>query len=116
MSFKDSEFECKCGCGLGRENFRPKSLDRLYNARKMANIPFVLLSAMRCPEHNKDIKGKENSAHLRGAFDIRVANSHDRFIILQSLILAGFTRIGVYKTFIHADDDPTLPKEMTWLD
>ena len=117
--FKDYETECNCGCSINR--VRQASIARLDNARGRANMPFVINSACRCPIHNKKEGGKDNSSHLVydglecKAFDIAVGSSHARLVILKSLIEAGFTRIGIGKTFIHADDDETKPPEVSWL-
>ena len=113
--FKDGEFDCPCGCGLGLKDFRSLSIGRLKQAREIANVPFILNSAMRCRSHNNAVGGSENSAHLRGAFDIKADNSKVRFTIVKALITAGFKRIGIGKTFIHADDDYTLPDDVIWL-
>jgi len=115
MSFEDHEFECTCGCGLGIDDFRPESIAKLKEARAVADVPFILNSAMRCPFHNNAVGGSSNSAHLRGAFDIKAKHSKERFRILHGLIFAGFTRIGIAKTFIHADDDQGKTQEVTWL-
>jgi len=106
--FKRSEIVCKCGCDL--ENIDYTTLRKLDDAREMAGIPFIINSACRCDKHNKAVGGAVNSAHLCSekkqshAVDIKVINSSDRFIILNSLIKAGFTRFIFYDTFIHADD------------
>ena len=34
--------------------------------------------------------------------------------IVQALLTAGFTRIGIASTFIHADDDPSKPQNLIW--
>ncbi|HAS88818.1 MAG TPA: peptidase M15, partial [Desulfovibrio sp.] len=57
--------------------------------------------------HNAEIGGKPNSSHVGGfAVDIAADNSPQRAAILKSLIMAGFERIGIAKTFIHVDMDP----------
>jgi hypothetical protein len=35
--------------------------------------------------------------------------------IVRGLLDAGFTRIGIAKTFIHADDDAESPQQVMWL-
>ena len=91
-------------------------LAKLDNARVIADMPFIINSAWRSPEHNKDVGGKPNSSHLKGlAVDIKIENSRQRFIVLQSLIAAGFNRIGIGKTFIHVDGDKDKDPRVTWL-
>lgn len=93
----------------------PSTLEKLDFARTIANIPFIITSGYRCEAHNEAVGGKSNSAHTRGrAADIKATDSRSRFLIVEALLAAGFTRIGVAKTFIHADDDPTLPQEVMW--
>lgn len=102
--------EIDCG------NMNQEFLLKLDRAREVAQIPFKINSAYRTPEHNAKIGGKPNSSHLKGlAVDISVTDSRQRFIVLQSLIQAGFNRIGVAKTFIHVDDDKDKDAEVVWL-
>ncbi|HEY7805266.1 MAG TPA: D-Ala-D-Ala carboxypeptidase family metallohydrolase [Orrella sp.] len=111
--FKPSEFACKCGCGKAEMN--EDTLFKLDFARHLADIPFVVTSGYRCEAHNRRVGGKSNSAHTRGyAVDIRVNNSAARYAILDALMRAGFNRIGIANTFIHADDDPNLPPNVMW--
>jgi len=93
----------------------PDFLERLEFARLISDTPYSLSSAFRCHEHNRDVGGKEDSAHPEGfAVDIRTPNSRSRFKVLRGLIKAGFTRIGIYENFIHADDDTSKPAEVAW--
>ena len=98
------------------KNMDEDFLAKLDNARVIADIPFIINSAWRSPEHNKEVGGKPNSSHLKGlAVDIKIENSRQRFIVLQALIAAGFTRIGIAKTFIHVDGDNEKDPRVTWL-
>jgi zinc D-Ala-D-Ala carboxypeptidase len=111
--FTAKEVACPC---CGDDKVKTSSINRLERARMYAGIPFHVNSGKRCPAHNLAEGGKKKSAHLYGyAFDIAVSNSHERFIILSALIRAGFTRIGIGKNFIHGDDSPDLPPEVSWL-
>ena len=48
-------------------------LQKLDRARDVAGVPFIITSAYRCEQHNKNVGGKPNSAHLRGyAVDIKI--------------------------------------------
>ena len=54
--------------------------------------------------HNLELGGKLMSRHLEGlAADIAVYTDGDRFRPMSALLNAGFKRIGVMKTAIHAD-------------
>lgn len=111
--FKASEFECRCGCGLGLKDMPQSTIDKLVKARAIAKVPFIIDSAIRCATHNANERGARNSAHLRGyALDVRARDSRTRYKILTALLAAGFTRLGYNKKFIHADDDPSLDQEV----
>jgi len=113
--FRKSEFTCRCGCS---QNNISHSLVKLLNtARNISKTPFKIDSAYRCKEHNssEEVKGSSTSSHLKGyAVDIRVTNSVHRFKILQALIFVGFKRIGVYKNFIHCDNDSDKVQNVIW--
>lgn len=111
--FNLSDFTCKCGCGLN--NMDKTVLQMLDDARDIAKIPFTVNCGTRCPKHNKDEGGEDNSSHLRGlAVDISAKTSGQKFLILSALLKVGFKRIGFYKTFIHCDNDSTLPQKVIW--
>jgi uncharacterized protein YcbK (DUF882 family) len=102
--FKESEFECKCGCGLNNVDEALKI--RLDEARGMCGIPFYIKSASRCENHNKFVGGVKDSSHLKGlAVDIRVIKDIARYEIVNALMAVGFRRILIYDTFIHVDMD-----------
>lgn len=119
-NFAPSEFECNCGCG--REEVDLGFLHRLQRARTIASIPFIILSGVRCPVHNANVGGSDDSSHVpsynedeRGhAADIVYNSSSECFIILNSLLDVGFTRLGINDGAIHADDDTTKPEEVIW--
>lgn len=115
--FRPHEFECVCkyDCGKGFAQMDAEFLEKLQWARTLSNCPYDLSSAIRCERHNRDEGGLENSSHVNGfAVDIRTPNSRIRFRVLYGLIKAGFTRIGVYKTFIHVDADDSKVPEVVW--
>ena len=67
-------------------------------------IPFVINSGSRSKERNRQVGGKPDSTHLFGcASDIRALTSREKFVIVKSLMLAGFTRIFIYPRFVHVD-------------
>lgn len=90
-------------------------LEKIDKARSIANIPFKINSGFRTITHNKKIGGSEKSSHMNGvACDIHCVDSHSRQIIVNALIQAGFTRIGIAKTFVHADTDQ-FKNDALWL-
>jgi len=103
--FKVKEFTCDgVVCYDKMDSSLLKMLDE---ARGYANTPFKLTSTWRSVEKNNSLKNSsKNSSHLKGrAVDIACADSVTRQKIITGLIKAGFTRIGISKTFIHADND-----------
>lgn len=122
--FTEKELKCRCGCGLNK--VRASSLERLNHAREFAGEPFSIgpnNRACSCREHNKAIGGSDTSSHIASeeegieckAFDLDAEDSRKRFVIIEALIRAGFTRIGIAKTFIHVDDDESKSPEVIWL-
>lgn len=92
------------------------TLNRLDSARELAGTPFNITSGWRCPKHNAEVGGKPESAHTTGeAADIAATGAREKFKIVNGLLQAGFTRIGIGKGFIHADDDETKDPEVIWL-
>ena len=119
--FKHSEFNCNCGgedCKGEKMNYA--FLDKLDRARGLADIKFKITSGFRCKEYNEDLikrgyKASRNSSHLKGlAADISVKDSKSRFIVINSLLLAGFTRLGIADTFIHVDLDTDKTQNVIW--
>ena len=108
--------ERACPC-CGKVEIDPAFLERLVEARLDAGIPFPINSMYRCPAHNRDV-GSTTDNHPEGkAADIGCIDSRSRFKIVAALIRAGFTRIGIAKTFIHCDimDDAGRPPDVVWL-
>ena len=112
--FKKNEFLCKCGCG--ENSIQESFLAMLDNARDISGIAYKISSGTRCATHNKNIGGVSDSAHISGyAADIVCKDSRSRALIRSGLMEAGFTRLGVAKSFIHSDNDPNKPKGVVWV-
>lgn len=110
-SFKSSEFD------HGGPEMHPDFMQKLQLARSVAeqkckekDIPitfayFVITSGSRSESRNRQVGGKPDSTHLYGrACDIKAEYSRSRLIIVESLLLAGFTRLGIGDDFVHVDD------------
>lgn len=88
----------------------------LNQARKTANIPFIISSGYRSKSHNNQVGGKKDSSHLKGlAVDIKCSDNIQRFIIIKALLNVGINRIGIGKGFIHADVDLDKKSNVIWL-
>lgn len=117
QNFTSAEFDCKCGeCGVTGQLMDPEFLLMLDYARGMAGIPFRITSGARCANHNAKVGGSATSTHLKfSAADIAAPTSRQRFIILRALLDAGFERIGIHETYIHAETSEDKPQEVAWL-
>jgi len=110
--FKLEEFECPC-CGANRMNL--ETVERLDKARELSGVPYAITSGFRCALRNKSIGGAETSTHLAGrGADILTPTSTMRYKIIKGLLEAGFTRIGIYPSHVHADDHPDYSQEVMW--
>ena len=98
--FQKREFACPC---CGKDDIDPDFVLRLNEARGYARVPFIITSGVRCEKHNKEV-GSTSRNHIEGkAADIACTEGWKRLRIVRGLLQAGFKRIGIGKTFIHAD-------------
>ena len=112
--FNCSEFDSPDVQGSG-QMMNKLVLDMLDEVREKFDKPIHINSGYRTPQHNEAVGGTENSSHLKGlAVDITCDNSKDRFDLINCLLDVGFSRIGVAKTFIHADIDFDKSNGVMW--
>ena len=113
--FVEREFElCVPACSL--QDMNQDTMKRFDLTRDYAGIPLVITSAYRSPEWDKSKNRSGTGAHTLGrAIDIRCNTIQNRFLIVSALLKAGFTRIGIADTFIHADDSPNHQVQIIWL-
>ena len=79
---------------------------RLQIMRDKLGKPLSITSGFRGPKLNRAVGGVSNSQHLYGrAADISV-NGHDRKEMVQAALDAGFTGIGLGRTFLQVDTRP----------
>jgi zinc D-Ala-D-Ala carboxypeptidase len=118
-NFNLKEFDSPDLSGSGL-NMDKDFLSMLDNARDIAKTPFRITSGYRTKEHNIAIYkklGKKpiESSHLKGvACDIACSDSRARFLIINALLEAGFTRIGIANNFIHVDSDCEKSQNVIW--
>lgn len=112
--FTEGEFKrCSPPCSL--QDMSQALMLRLDNARQMAGIPFVLNSCYRSVAYEKSKGRTGTSSHCKGlAVDIRCNSDANRWKIVKALIDNGFTRIGIGKTYIHADIDTQKTQGVIW--
>ena len=115
--FNRNEFACKCGrCVLNKID--PLLITALDRARAFAGVPFSINSGYRCADHNATLKNSSpTSSHVKGlAVDIHTGdNDGYRYRVVYGLLCAGFIRIGISRTFVHADIDPAKTQGVVWL-
>jgi zinc D-Ala-D-Ala carboxypeptidase len=116
--FSSEELSCKCGQCDGEMN--EEFLNRLEILRECYGRPMTLSSAYRCPEHNANEGGADNSPHMKGvAVDVAVAgiNAYD---LVSCAMKKGFSGVGVFqhgdwgKRFIHIDADEGDHRPRIW--
>ena len=110
-NFKQSEFNCKCGCLMPNDVLGSIRVlaEHLQAIRDASNVPIIINSAYRCPSHNKAIGGVSNSQHVLGkASDINIKGwSADKTAdFIEDLHNKWKNRsggLGRYNTFTHID-------------
>jgi uncharacterized protein YcbK (DUF882 family) len=119
--FNYSEFDSPDVQGSG-QLMDKTLLEMLDEVRYKFDKPIHINSGFRTPAHNEAVGGKMpdkngngGSSHLKGlAVDIHCDNSRDRHNLITCLLDLGFKRIGVAKTFIHADIDSDKAQHIIW--
>jgi len=112
--FHTREFVCKCGCGL--VNIDPDFIKKLTEARRIADVAFVINSGCRCAAHNRAVGGASLSGHLASlslaavASDIRADDVDTMAAILKGAFEAEIPGIGIGEVdghgFVHLDTKP----------
>lgn len=103
--FNELDFQgCNPPCHI--DDMEDCLLERLEYARILSGFPFVLTSAYRTPAYELSKGRSGTSSHTKGlAVDIHCQDEEKRYIMVQNLLRAGFTRIGIDKMYVHADCD-----------
>ena len=118
--FNYNEFDSPDEIGSGMPKDKGGKMDKeflfkLDEARMYAQTPFKITSGYRSEAHNKKVGGVKGSSHTKGvAGDIAVNSGLQRSAIVVGLIKAGFTRLGIAKTFVHVDLDKE-KQQSIWL-
>ena len=100
--FQQDEFACKCGCGKVKP-IDPELIRLLQDLRTKLAKPIQVLEGVRCRKYNHDIKGFIDSPHLAGkAVDCKAKNINLIDFAREARDI-GFSRVGLYETFLHLD-------------
>ncbi len=92
--------------GVFEEDLHTELVCRLRVAQQFAGFEFEITSGYR--------EGDSGCHGQRKAVDIRCWTSERRFRLVQSLIRAGFIRIGVYDKHVHSDTCEEMPQGVMW--
>ena len=112
--FTYGEFDSPDLEGSGK-NMSDELISMLDIARKKYGKAIVINSGYRTVKRNAKVGGTPESSHTKGlAVDIACNNSTNRFKLEGILRKVGFKRIGVAKTFIHADIDKDKAQNVLW--
>ncbi len=99
--FRLDEFDCR---HTGKNEMAQDFLERLDDLREACDMPFIITSGYRAPEHPIEARKTVPGTHAQGiACDISARNGAERGRIVKHAIELGFTGIGVAKTFVHVD-------------
>jgi hypothetical protein len=123
-NFSRSEVACKCGCGIDLISLELMCKLQIIRDQYFSvfNEGLILNCGCRCVQHNDEVGGKPDSAHLTTdkkvgeAVDISCTDSHKRFVLL-SLLMVQFNRLEVGDVWLHADvaKDANHPQEVIFL-
>ena len=122
-NFSHSEVACKCGRCRGAAKISPDLMRRLQQLRDAVG-PIRITSGVRCRKHPES-RTRPTSSHVPNdlgdiegkvghAVDIAAVGSRRRFRLLAAAIAAGFTRIGIGKSFLHLDNDYKKSQGVIW--
>ena len=87
----------------------PEVIEKAEALARALGRTLTINSGYRTPEYNESIGGARNSMHVqRKALDIQwgVGASSARQDMIQAVIDAGFSGIGMYNSFVHVDIGP----------
>ena len=91
-------------------------LDKIEQLGCFLGKKLSINSGYRSVLYNSHVGGSKTSSHLKGfAVDIHCPYSRDKFELIKCAIDLNFSRIGVYNTFIHIDNDPDKPHQVLWV-
>lgn len=102
--FNESEFRCRCECGLKAMDVG--LIDMLETLRLRINRPITIISGVRCPGHNKFVGGVSKSMHLPNDQGVGCAadlGAPPLAQILVALVAMDPPGLGAGPTKLHVD-------------
>jgi uncharacterized protein YcbK (DUF882 family) len=98
--------------GWQAQNMDPRVQAKMNELAKILGISdFSIVSGYRSPSYNSKVRGAKKSQHMKGtavdvAYPANVKTEEDRQAFARALRQAGFTGIGIYGGWTHADLGP----------
>lgn len=90
------------------EDLNSRFVEQLLFAQRYVGFQFTITSAFRSQAYEREKGRKGDSAHCKGlAVDISTRDSHTRYKVVLACAMAGISRIGIGKNFVHVDVDET---------
>jgi zinc D-Ala-D-Ala carboxypeptidase len=120
LFFDIEEFDSKGESGTARKGMKLAFLTKLVAARRIANMPFRINSGFRTKARTLAIQAEGYNAVVGGAHekgyaaDIAVTSKAQADAIIRALREVGFNRFGIYRSWIHVDNDPTRTPNAVW--
>ena len=111
-NFSKSEFECKCGCGMG--NIDPELINVLQDLRDWWRAPITINSGCRCYEYNEKVQLRSNPDYIPGSSRSQHMLGTAADIVVSGISVGEVRRylnhkypdkygIGAYNSFTHID-------------
>jgi zinc D-Ala-D-Ala carboxypeptidase len=106
--FSIDDFACQ---ETGENAIDEEFIHKLDALRERCGFPFVVTSGYRSPRHSIEAKKPNGGGkHTEGiAADIAASTGDKKYTIVKEALVAGFTGIGVHKSFIHLDTRDSTP-------
>lgn len=103
--FRPEEFK-RCTPSCTAADMDISFLEKLDSARELAQVPFILLSCYRSPEHDRERGRSGRGYHTLGrAADIKCIDGQSRWRIVYACLRLSLS-VGIYPTFLHIDNRP----------
>lgn len=123
MSRKSTVFDptvidlSSCVPACKTEDLHPNLVELIRRAQHLAGFTFTITCGYRSEALDRTKGRSGKSSHCRTsngkpcslAVDVSTRDSHTRYKVLVSLACVGVPRLGVGKSFVHADIDETKP-------
>jgi len=114
INFELSDFQCRCrpcSWNPNRPHTRLEVIREVQKLRDMLGRPLVVTCGVRCPMHNAEVGGANQSRHLpdyADAVDFHAPNGVERFDIIQKAMSRPFawTAFEVSSKHVHLDARP----------